>query len=47
MITYIVGDATDPQGQGKKMIVHVCNDIGAWGLGFVVPLGTKFPKAKD
>jgi O-acetyl-ADP-ribose deacetylase (regulator of RNase III) len=29
-----------------KIIAHVCNDVGAWGSGFVVPLGKKFPEAE-
>ncbi len=35
-ITYLTGDATQPQSAGPKLIVHVCNDIGGWGRGFVV-----------
>lgn len=38
MITYVKGDATKPQGDGAKIICHVCNDIGAWGAGFVIAL---------
>lgn len=34
-------------GNKSKIIIHVCNDKGAWGAGFVVPLGVKFPLAKD
>lgn len=34
-IVYTVGDATKPQAAGNKIIAHVCNDIGAWGKGFV------------
>lgn len=40
-IHYITGDATIPIGEGKKIIAHVCNDIGAWGKGFVLPLAKK------
>jgi O-acetyl-ADP-ribose deacetylase (regulator of RNase III) len=32
------GDATAPQGDGVKIIMHVCNDIGGWGSGFVLAL---------
>ena len=42
------GDATDP-GQyltGTKYIIHCCNDIGAWGSGFVLALSKKWPKAE-
>lgn len=41
-ITYIKGDATLPVGDGKKYIVHVCNDIGGWGRGFVLALSNKW-----
>jgi len=41
-ITYVKGDATAPVGDGKKIIVHVCNDIGAWGAGFVLALSKKW-----
>lgn len=27
-IRYIQGDATQPVGDGPKVIVHICNDIG-------------------
>jgi O-acetyl-ADP-ribose deacetylase (regulator of RNase III) len=33
-INYVTGDATQPVGAGNKFIVHICNDIGAWGGGF-------------
>lgn len=35
-IQYIPGDATCPKVMGNKIIGHVCNDIGAWGQGFVL-----------
>jgi O-acetyl-ADP-ribose deacetylase (regulator of RNase III) len=38
MITYVKGDATKPQGNGLKIIAHVCNDSGGWGAGFVLAL---------
>ena len=37
-ITYLTGDATLPAGNGPKIIAHVCNDVGAWGSGFVLAL---------
>ncbi len=48
-IKYIKGDATEPIiSEGKySVICHCCNAIGAWGKGFVVPLGKKYPKAKE
>lgn len=33
-ITYLRGDATRPDGDGPRIIAHVCNDRGAWGAGF-------------
>lgn len=41
-IHYVIGDATQPIGTGKKIIVHVCNDIGAWGAGFVLALSKRW-----
>jgi hypothetical protein len=42
MITYIVGDATNPQGKGNKILCHICNDLGFWARGFVVALSKKW-----
>ncbi len=42
-INYVVGDATQPIGEGPKIIVHVCNDVGAWGCGFVLALSERWP----
>jgi len=38
MITYLEGDATNPVGEGLKLICHISNDLGAWGAGFVMAL---------
>lgn len=45
-IRYVVGDATSPLGPGPKVIVHVCNDAGKWGKGFVLAVSKKWPKAE-
>jgi hypothetical protein len=50
-IIYTKGDATDPQRpechrNGPMIIAHICNNEGAWGAGFVVPLGKRYPGAK-
>jgi hypothetical protein len=42
-IVYTVGDATKPEGKGRKIIAHVCNDTGAWGRGFVLALSKLSP----
>lgn len=46
-ITYVLGDATRPQGEGLKIIVHCCNDVGAWGAGFVVALSRRWPGPEE
>ena len=43
-IRYLVGDATRPAGDGNRIIVHVCNDVGGWGRGFVVALSRRWPQ---
>ena len=42
ILEHIKGDATRPIGDGNKIIVHCCNDIGAWGAGFVVALSRQW-----
>ena len=39
---YTQGDATSPQSSGNKLIIHICNDKGAWGKGFVMALSKKW-----
>lgn len=46
-INYLKGDATNPQGQGNKIIVHVCNDKNAWGAGFVLAVSKKWPQPQE
>ena len=41
-IDYRKGDATSPIGEGNKLIVQICNDIGGWGKGFVVAISKKW-----
>jgi len=41
-IEYINGDATDPKGDGPKILVHICNDIGGWGKGFVMAISNRW-----
>jgi O-acetyl-ADP-ribose deacetylase (regulator of RNase III) len=41
-IEYVTGDATAPQGEGPRVIAHVCNDVGKWGKGFVVALSKRW-----
>lgn len=37
---YLIGDATDPLVK-PALICHICNDVGAWGAGFVIALSKK------
>ena len=43
-ITYLKGDATQPQAKGNKIIAHICNDLGGWGKGFVLAISNRWPK---
>ncbi len=43
-INYIKGDATKPVTSGNKIIVHVCNDAGGWGKGFVLAISKRWPE---
>lgn len=41
-IRYVTGDATRPQGDGPKIIAHVCNNAGGWGAGFVLAVSRRW-----
>lgn len=41
-IQYMKGDATQPATPGNKIIVHICNDIGGWGKGFVMAISKRW-----
>ncbi len=41
-IAYVKGDATQPIGDGNRIIVHVCNDVGGWGKGFVMAISNRW-----
>ena len=45
-ISYTTGDATAPIGNGVKVVVHICNDMGKWGKGFVLAVSKRWPKAE-
>lgn len=46
-ITYIVGDATSPVGEGYKIIAHIVNDMSIWGGGFVLSISRKWKKPES
>jgi O-acetyl-ADP-ribose deacetylase (regulator of RNase III) len=41
MINYLEGDATKPV-KTPAYIVHICNNSGGWGAGFVIAVTTAF-----
>lgn len=48
MINYFKGDATNPVSTdqtiyGDSIIVHCCNNVGAWGKGFVLAVSKRWP----
>lgn len=48
-ITYLVGDATQPDEMsehhgGPQLIVHIVNNVGGWGRGFVKALSKRWPE---
>lgn len=47
MIQYLSGDATNPNLTNDNVVIcHICNNIGAWGKGFVLALNENYPNAK-
>lgn len=46
-IEYKIGNLFDSLPASDFIIPHIVNDEGIWGGGFVIPLGYKFPKAKE
>jgi len=46
-ITYLKGDATNPQVEGNKIITHICNNIGGWGKGFVLAISKRWKKPES
>jgi len=41
-INYVIGDATQPIGEGQKLILHIVNDKNRWGAGFVLALSKRW-----
>ncbi len=46
-ITFIKGDATNPSANGTKIIVHICNDVGGWGKGFVMAISKRWKQPEQ
>ena len=50
MISYLRGcciEGASKPSDSIRVIAHICNDVGAWGAGFVVPLAKAFRYAKQ
>lgn len=41
-IKFVKGDATNPVDNKTKIIVHICNDAGGWGKGFVMAISKRW-----
>lgn len=41
-IVYTRGDATLPVSEGNRFIVHICNNVGGWGAGFVLAVSNRW-----
>lgn len=46
VIEYIHGDATRPAGSEAVCLVHICNDVRAWGAGFVLAISRRWPQVE-
>ena len=46
-LKYKTGDATVPESAGHRIIVHVCNDVGAFGAGFAKAVAKRWPAVKN
>lgn len=46
-IVYLKGDATDPQAIGPKIIAHITNDRGGWGMGFVLAVSKRWKDPEE
>jgi len=48
-INYVKGNAVEPirNDNEKVVIVHICNNIGAWGSGFVKAVSAKWSKPEQ
>ncbi len=45
---FVEGDLFAALDRNKKILLpHVCNNVGAFGAGFVVPLGRAFPVVRN
>jgi O-acetyl-ADP-ribose deacetylase (regulator of RNase III) len=46
-IEYVAGDATNPLGEGTRVVCHICNDNGGWGRGFVLAISKRWKEPEE
>lgn len=48
-VKYVIGDATKPiiTEKSQHIIAHCCNNVGAWGRGFVLAVSALSPLPKE
>jgi hypothetical protein len=47
-LRYVTGDATNPHGEGQKIVAHIVNDATPnWGAGFGKVVQQKWPEAQS
>jgi O-acetyl-ADP-ribose deacetylase (regulator of RNase III) len=46
-IAYVRGDATKPSTYQAAVIVHICNDVGKWGKGFVTAVSRRWKQPEQ
>jgi len=49
MLKFVKGDATNPPKTDKTpaIIIHICNDMGAWGKGFVLAVSKRWKQPEQ
>jgi O-acetyl-ADP-ribose deacetylase (regulator of RNase III) len=47
MLRYVEGDATIPRGGSHRLLIHIVNDLGGWGSGFVVAISKRWKKPEQ
>lgn len=47
LLKYVTGDATLTRGGGHRLLVHIVNDVGAWGKGFVLAISKRWKKPEE
>jgi O-acetyl-ADP-ribose deacetylase (regulator of RNase III) len=46
-LEFRIGDVTKPQGTGRKIIAHGCNNLGIMGAGVAVAIARRWRQAEE